>query len=427
MRPNPLTSKYVFRDTDMLIQLRATTHALTASFDRLWQFDLMVATLADVRAHAPNDYLVALRAANDACSASESGKKATSNCRDRELAKTQKHTLGERIAEQRRKMLANYRRFNTRYSPTPLADRSPSFLVGSSATIHYLENVPLHRAPRAPERTRGYGAENGLEGDSGKHIHAIWLHALRDVCTRATAQRPQHVIVHNAYFFPPSNLWQRMARMVDGREDCGDVKITVLTNSVETTDLNVVNIAARHSLKAFAEFAAQRRHPDRGATFAYHEYRPPEADSGGSKISLHSKVLVIGPYVFVGSANADVRSYMMDTNNGLLISNAPGLVRAYSLWVQSLLDDSTLTREITDEFRDTPRAQMLEQDRQTLRAIFGKYRADRWIKEPGQKQALEETIVRILDEIYRLTKGSLGDGAGADKAAAQFNDRFKTI
>ena len=427
MRSNPLTRKYVFRDTDMLVRLQAADPMLTASFDRLWDFDLMVARLTDVREHAPNDLLVATRTAASTCAAPpERSKDAVAKCRDAALAEARQRSLSQRLADERQRMLANARIFNSRYHPAARRIRSPQFSVDASAVVHYIENLPLQRQPDSDVKQRGYGADNGREGDSGKHIHALWLSALREVCTLADADRPQRVIMHNAYFFPPSNLWERVARMVDGSEDCGDVTITVLTNSIETTDLNVVNIAARHSLKAFTEFAVQSMHPQRGARLEYFEYLPP-ADETGSQLSLHSKVLLIGPHLFIGSANADVRSYMMDTNNGLLIRNAPKLVATYVGWVQSLLDDPAMTRETTAYFQSTPRPLMLEQDKQTLRAILAKYRAERWIKDAAQQQSLEATLVNILDKIYDETRTGLGKDGKSREAQERFNETFKTI
>lgn len=427
MRPNPLTRKYVFRDTDMLVRLKTADTTLTASFDRLWDFDLMVVNLADVRRHAPNDFVVATKAAAAACeTAPQRDDNAAARCRDTALAKARQRKLSQRLAGERRRMLANASTFLTRYRPAAAKDRSPQFAVDPSAVLHYIENLPLQRRPDSTSNQRGYGADNGREGDSGKHIHALWLSALREVCTLAEMDRPQRVIMHNAYFFPPSNLWERAARMIDGSEDCGDVTITVLTNSIETTDLNVVNIAARHSIKAFADFAKQSRHPQRGARFEYYEYLPP-ADAGGSQLSLHSKVLLIGPHLFIGSANADVRSYMMDTNNGLLIRNAPTLVSTYGDWVQSLLDDPSLTRDKTTYFQSTPRPQMLQEDKQTLRSILAKYRAERWIKDVNQQQSLENALENILDKIYSDTRSGLGDDGKGRKAQERFNETFKTI
>ncbi len=357
MAPNRLTQKYVFRDTDLRISLREPVPTLRASFDRLWDFDLMVARLAEVRSHAPNDFLVATNAASKACKGTQ-GRKAKAACLERALAKAKQRTLAQRLAKERRQMLKNARKFKTGYRPRMTAERSPQFTLDASAVVHYVENLPSQRTPDSGDLERSYGARNGLEGDSGKHIHALWLAALRETCTLASAERPQRVILHNAYFFPPTNLLAQVARMVDGSQDCGDVTITVLTNSVDTTDLNVVNIAARHQIKAFAEFAQTQRDQERGARFEYFEYRAPQG-AKGSRVSLHSKVLIAGSNMFVGSANADVRSYMMDTNNGLLIRNAPQLVATYSRWVQSLLDDAALTTEMGNYFVVTPRLIML--------------------------------------------------------------------
>jgi len=425
MAPNRLTDKYVFRDTDLQVSLREPVPALRASFDRLWGFDLMVAKLADVRRHAPNDFLVATNAASNVCKGTQ-GQQAKAACLERALAKAKQQTLAQRLAKKRRQMLANAREFKNNYSPNATANRSPQFNVDADSVVHYVENLPSQRTPGNADLERRYGARNGFEGDSGKHIHALWLAALREACTLASAERPQRVILHNAYFFPPTNLLAQVARMVDGSQDCGDVTITVLTNSVHTTDLNVVNIAARHQIKAFAEFAQAQRDSERGARFEYFEYRAPKR-AKGSRVSLHSKVLIAGPNMFVGSANADVRSYMMDTNNGLLIRNAPQLVATYSRWVQSLLDDAALTTDMGNYFVVTPRPIMLEEDRQTVRAELAKYRAERWITDPAQEQRLEDSVVRILDEIYSETQAGLSSGVESGEAREDFNELFKTL
>jgi phosphatidylserine/phosphatidylglycerophosphate/cardiolipin synthase-like enzyme len=47
---------------------------------------------------------------------------------------------------------------------------------------------------------------------------------------------------------------------------------------------------------------------------------------GPVQASLHSKVWIIGDDLIVGSANADVRSYMMDANNAVMIRHAPDML-----------------------------------------------------------------------------------------------------
>ena len=160
--------------------------------------------------------------------------------------------------------------------------------------------------------SRVYGSKNGLEGEHGKHIHAVWLQSLEDACRQPADSRTREVVFHSAYFFLPSNLLAELGSMIDGTLDCRGVKITVLTNSPGTTDLNVINIVAHQSMSAFGEYYKERRDPIRGAEIRYFEYRK-QGDKQRSSVSLHSKVEVFRPDVFVGSANADGRSYLMDT------------------------------------------------------------------------------------------------------------------
>jgi phosphatidylserine/phosphatidylglycerophosphate/cardiolipin synthase-like enzyme len=434
MAPNALLDKYVFMDTDVLVELAGASAAMVEAFDRLWGFEAMVARLDEVRAHAPNDELVALEAASDACEAAAAqGEEAHRSCFEVALLEARAIPLKQREDEAWTRLVERAERFLTAYPAASTVERGPAFEIDPAAGIHYLENLPF-ATPGGPQQ---YGAENGREAESGKHVHALWLAALRDACRTATVVRPRQVILHNAYFFPPSNLLVEFARMVDGREPCPHVRVTVLTNSIETTDLSPVNLAARHALKAFAEYVEEHSTPveaAKAASFRYFEYLPPAAGPDGeqpgersAQLSLHSKVGVLGlDTIFIGSANADVRSFMMDSNNGLLIRGAPGLVATYSAWLEGLLADRGRTRDITDEIRSTPREQLLAEDVETLRALMIRYRADRWIDEE-QARELEVKAAGILDEIYRLAGQSFRKGRAGRTAAESFNELFKTI
>ena len=114
------------------------------------------------------------------------------------------------------------------------------------------------------------------------------------------------------------------------------------TNSliVETTDLNVVNALGQYQMTAFFNIytRADSLYPkskNRRAKFEYYEYKK---FKGGNEISLHKKLHVMGDDVFVGSANGDVRSYYMDSNNGIYLQNVPRFAAEYVKWVDSLLD-----------------------------------------------------------------------------------------
>jgi len=427
MAPNPLTKKYVFMDTDVALALHGGGDALTRSFDRLWSFRTMVADLAEVRRHAPNDFLVANAAASAACADQEADRSRHAACHQQALAQAIGRSLAERMEQQYAHMMRNAAVYDQRTAPAR-DDRGPVFRVDAGADIYYLENLPWYLASEDAQPARGYGAINTLEGEYGKHIHAAWLAAMRNVCAEASAASPQQVLMHNAYFFLPSNIMRQLAAMVDGSLDCRHVTIRVLTNSIETTDLNVVNVAARHAIKAFAEYNEQARDPERAATVSYHEYlRPAGALPGSAQQSLHSKVMVFGRDIFIGSSNADVRSYMMDSNNGLFIRNAPGLVAEYTAWAEWLIASPDRTVNVTDYFRNTSRAQMLEEDLATQQQLLAKYRAERWIDDDSEVAKMQAALVRTLDAAYTLSAGSLGPGRRARQQQKRFNELFKGI
>jgi phosphatidylserine/phosphatidylglycerophosphate/cardiolipin synthase-like enzyme len=231
------------------------------------------------------------------------------------------------------------------------------------------------------------------------------------------------VVIHNAYFLPPANIMTALSRMVNGDLDCHNVTVTVLTNSIESTDLNIVNLLARHTVKAFGEYTVAHRVPARSARFEYFEY---EKAQGSALVSLHTKLEMLGPDLIVGSANADVRSYMRDSNNAMFIRNAPELVYNYGRYVDGLLHDPTRTRNRTDYYLTTPREQMLTEDLQTLEMLLAKYRADRHLSA-AQLKAVEQQFIEILNLAYTLSRELLEGGRAGKAAEEKFNRTFKAI
>ena len=423
MRPNPFTSKYVFMDTDIHAALSQGGDGIGQAFDALWNFDTMVATLAEVRQHAPNDFVVNLKYAENACRKVEN-KEEREACVRKEQQETV-HTLDERMADCRRTMEENARAYTETYRPTIPRQAAQGFSVDAGSVLAYLENLPFNRELSPDTRRRTYGAPVGEEAAGGKYIHDIWLREIPSVCAAATAEAPKRLILHNAYFFPPANLTHELSRMVNGDYDCSNVTVTVLTNSIQTTDLNVVNLAARHSLKAFTEFYQQQSDPAKRAKFDYYEYQP----RPDSPLSLHSKVSVFGDDIAIGSANADVRSFMMDSNNVMLVRNAPEFVKEYISFVQGILDDPVRSKKLNDYFANTPRDTILQEDVETFRQILAKYGIDKRLDE-GQKKGIEGRFVQMLNDAYGLTKASLDTAStGSERRKNQntFDAEFKPI
>lgn len=424
MHPDPLIRKYVFMDTDLSATLTEGGAAVVQAFDNLWNFSAMVASLGEVRQHAPNDFVVNLKYAERAC-ASQQGKPARDKCVGAEM-QAHVHDLAQRMTDVKRTVEANARTYDTRYRPTPAAQATPSFALDKGSILAYLENLPFDTQLPPEKRQRIYGARAGKEAQSGKHIHDAWLRALPGVCAVATPGNPKRIVLHNAYFSPPANLTYAMSRLVDGTYDCSNVTVTVLTNSIDTTDLNVVNLAAGQVLKAFTEFYQQHSDPARRAAFEYYEYQRP---APGPSPSLHTKVSVFGDDIIIGSANADVRSFMMDSNNAMLVRNAPEFARSYLVYLQGILADPTRSKKLNDYLVTTPRSLMVQQDLVVFRQILGKYSVDKKISQEQDKQ-LEARFVQLLNEAYELTRDSISPDLSAAKrreSQDRFDEQFKPL
>lgn len=425
MHPNPLVEKYIFMDTDLVATLAGDGgQKLESAFERLWQFKPMVATLGEVRAHAPNEMLENLEAysqAEKACADIPQGAM-LETCVNGKFQLTAK-SLDQRIAEQNVRMARNADRYRNTYAAS--IQPAAGLAVDASAQLYYLENLPFDKALPQADMKRFYGAQAGAEGAGGKHITQVWLQALDGICQEATAEAPKFVILQNAYFFPSANLIAALAKLADGRQDCSHVTVQVLSNSLATTDLSPVNFLARHAIKAFAEFAAS--HADgRIARFEYYEYQKP---AEGFNLSLHSKVSLFGDRLVVGSANADVRSFMMDSNNAMLVSSAPELVQAWRGLVAGLIASPGRLKLENEYFVVTPRAQMVQEDLASLHGILARYSADKHLN-PQQLKDLDARFVALLDAAYAMTQAAMDpDASETSRRAAQdkFNELFQTI
>ncbi|MCB1955718.1 MAG: hypothetical protein KDG55_08575 [Rhodocyclaceae bacterium] len=404
MQPNPLAHKYIFMDSDVRLDLGAPAPVLAASFDRLWQLD-MVAGLDEVRRHAPNDLLVNFDALDGAQAACDKGRDVA--CVDRELA-ARFVPLERRLATAAAEHAERLARYRKEYRPHPAPAR---IAMDPAASVHYLENLPVTR------RGRSHGAPHDGEAEAGKHIQSAWRQALAGLCN-ADGERRRPLVIHNAYFFLPANLLQDLAGMLDGSRPCAPVDITLLTNSLETTDLNIVNLLAVWQLKALADHLREtpKKHP--AATLRYLEYRPQE----GVQLSLHSKVMVFDQDIFIGSANADVRSLMMDSNNGLFIRRAPSFVQGYQRWLDGVISRPGRVTDLTADLGRDANDLAIDRDRLVDRLLDRYAGQDRLSAE--QRSDLKARLQATTGEVYVLSRKIM---RGDRDAANTFNALFKAI
>lgn len=372
MKPNSLTKKYIFMDTDMAAELSGGGEAISKAFDRIWSFDTMTMPLKDVRALMPNDLVInaeATKSSFEKCSSksyqSLEDRTRFEKCVEFEVTRhPQYQTLPARLNKIAKVLSDGVIAYNTQYLPTK--SYSQSWKAGSTYSdelsqqdmnnlfLTYIENLPFDRRKSDANLERQYGSIPGQELKYGKNIHQLWYKGLENACAVSAKEgKEKRVILHSAYFLPPALLLRGFSKMLDGTWDCGRVRVTFLTNSPETTDLNHINVAARYVMSTFFQTSQNRlriygsRSENRSAKFEYFEYIK---ESAGSGLSLHTKASVLGDDLIIGSANADVRSYYMDSNNGFFIRGAKDLAASYIQFIDNLTADRKKTRDLTSFF-----------------------------------------------------------------------------
>lgn len=372
MKPNSLTKKYIFMDTDMSAELIGGGEAISKAYDRLWNFSTMTMPLKDVRSLMPNDMVVnadAMKAAFEKCSTktylTSEDRSRFGKCVEFEVVRHPKYeTLPARLAKVSKTLKDGVNAYNTQYLPKK--SYTQTWAPGSSYSdelstkdmnnllLAYIENLPYDKRKDDADLERRFGSIPGQELKYGKYIHQLWYKGLENACAMSVKEgKEKRVIIHSAYFLPPALLLRGLSKMLDGTWDCRKVRVTFLTNSPETTDLNHINVAARYVMSSFFQTVENRRQifgsysDNRAAKFEYFEYLK---ESAGSGLSLHTKASVLGDDMIIGSANADVRSYYMDTNNGFFIRGAKELTASYISFIDNITADRKKTRDLTSYF-----------------------------------------------------------------------------
>lgn len=415
------TGKYIFVDTDFWGQTAAGgTRGIEAAFDRITETK-MVSKLAVVKAIMSYEFIANTSGSSVAPGASET---AVGYCLQQKAA-----DLGGCILQALPSM-PGYKsedsRLNASYDSMKQSidtyDRDyvakglkkdvaqfPRLSEKDLATaeVSYLENLAYQKGTL----TRVIGSKIGSEAENNKNIQATWYRDLENACkVSRDEKRDMRVIFHSAYLLMPSGMVHRIAKMMNNDYgDCSRVHITFITNSTLTTDLSSINILARYQLGAlFTHYLGlvnyKKRFEEGG--FKYKQFFPRidyyelKANSGVNE-SLHTKTSLIGDDLIVGSANADVRSYFMDTNNAVLIRNAKEMNAQYITFVDGLIS-SVRVEEKMSEFVGKTTAALRTENEYMLNAS-----AKRWHQEKRLTPERVTAILNYLDEagkrIYEAT------------------------
>lgn len=390
------TGKYTFMDTDFYAETREGKE-IESAFDRLFAFSAMTGDLKRVQQIVPNEYDVNAEAFQKSLGACLSEGKATpkdlESCVSSKIVSMPGYVRRElRVAKIQTDIAKKIKIFQDKYKVTTESswkaggDRLEPADLKLSETF-YIENLSFTK--NNPSK-RLFKSDIGAEASSGKYIHAAWVKGLESTCAvSAKDKRRRRVILHSAYLFMPSNLTNALGNMINGKWDCRYVDVALITNSFKTTDLNIINIFARYQLQSLLAFN-QNNNNEYKAKFKYYEYLP-QADGAG--LSLHSKVSILGDDVIVGSANADVRSYYMDTNNGVYIRNALNLVRDYSSYIDQLISQKRVI-ELTAYYANVSDQELKKQNIEILQEMKQKWDKDG--KHLTQQRL--QTALNYLDE-----------------------------
>lgn len=319
MVPNDLTDKYIFMDTDISVDLFAYSAQLMESQKKIIRFFPLVKNTFQLDSIMPNTEVSAYELATDECQ-----DKTNKVCIDKAL---KKFSVERNRLDFYKNLMDKNASAYSEYANSRLAsvDSNLVYEVKNSAseTLSYLENLHFDRTQKLPTRIYGVKTQKGLQTSAGKDINEMWNIAIDEACV---SNEPKELIFNNAYFLPSGEFLAKLAETQMGNKDCSNVNIKILTNSIETTDLAIVNLFARHWTKAFVDFS-QSYGNKKSAAVEFYEYNKSKLGNdknGGSNFSLHSKEAVLdNRTVLIGSANLDVRSFARDTNNAVLIQNSP--------------------------------------------------------------------------------------------------------
>jgi len=122
-------------------------------------------------------------------------------------------------------------------------------------------------------------------------------------------------------------------------------------------------------------------------TLEYFEYNK---SAMGDGISLHTKLTLLGNDMIVGSANLDVRSYFMDTNNAIFIRNAYDLNREYTQYIDRLTSDPKTTISKTNYFSTLSDDRIQAENREILKISLARWDKKGRINDKRQNWILEE-------------------------------------
>ena len=442
MHPTHLEKYYTFMDSDVFMALTEKDGAFfNIAFDRLWNLRSMVASLDDVAKHAPPSYLHLINEIDKIKTESCDGETDTAKkeaCLTQLFAQVVDAEQAPFIEakqiewdEKFKKSLATYEKYLATQKPfkswtatEQIFDSEAGYVLSNNINsplhsfthhsitakdFHYVENLPFSQANTTSKKVRSFGSEYGKEVGHGKGIHKVWMNAFQQACEQSNQTgEPTEVIIHQGYFAPPMGLAYEMNRLIKAA-NCPNVTVKLYTNSILSTDLVPINLIGRRLLFAMSQHNDEVNSDDRFQYFEYNvdtltnivekEYSYPEDKKGKltSYFSLHTKVMIFGNDIYIGSANTDFRSYLMDTNNGVFIKNAPKLVARYKAFLKEI-EDKKIVTPAKDFFQYASKEALNEHERAEMLPLMKRLKFVEGDTLSAEQQKGIEVLFMLLDK-----------------------------
>jgi phosphatidylserine/phosphatidylglycerophosphate/cardiolipin synthase-like enzyme len=209
-----------------------------------------------------------------------------------------------------------------------LRERLAGFQVGP-ASLHD-GTFQAKNAPVAYIENRMHPVRPMLAIEELSRYNAAWSNLM------ASTQAGEEILLHNAYLYFTPRVMKELASAVRR-----GVKVRIVTNSTISSPQGFVGHIAKTQFRYLMRLA-EEQHPGKGLVKVYEYVTKP--------LSLHAKVSVFGEYAVIGATNADPRSELLDTQNGVVVGpNAAGgsLAADYRAWVDQLLKRQDSVKELT--------------------------------------------------------------------------------
>lgn len=368
-------SKYIFMDTDVHTVFRGDS--VRKRFENLWNFNQMVVPLIGIGSDLGTDPGLSFEVEGE-----------TVHALDRygpEYVATVADRFSQRYDYDANAATVTPKQPTATYQQN-VAGMFPRFDL-EGERYYYVENIPNANGTREFSTSGDWANEKA----HGKNIHQAWHDSLAKQCASSEAKE---VVIHNAYLMLPTHFQRSLYEAIREPDTCKGVsKFIIATNSLTSTDLNIINVFNESYIKPILDNAPSGR-------LEYYEYTTADVSASNPiSRSLHTKAMIFGDDVYIGSSNADGRSKFMDANNGIFVEDAPAFVAEYKGWLMGKALPA-LGASDPHGIKSMSPEQLQETNMQFLEThIF-----DRWLKNQEALRPLLSKWARdTIGQLYNVT------------------------